>query len=346
MKIELTQKGKINSLKEFKLYTLSNDNQLSVRISTYGGIIAAVEMPDQHGKVENVVLGFETIQEYLSDTYKENCPYFGCLVGRYANRIAKGKFTLEGQEYTLAINNGPNHLHGGIVGYNNVIWEDKSFKTDEEVGLKLTYFSKDMEEGYPGNLEVEVTYTLNNDNELGIAYKAKTDKTTHANFTNHAYFNLNGGKKNILSHDLKINALTYTPCDDTLIPTGEILPVDGTAFDFSTAHKISDKMAALSTGYDNNFVINGKQGELREAAILSDTECGRKIEVFTTQPGMQLYTGYWIPDFNGKFGSYSGVALETQHFPDSPNQSQFPTTILRPEESFNEKTIYRFSLLK
>ncbi len=344
MNIKLTKTEKLDSGKEIKIYTLSNDHNISLTISTYGGIISSIKTPDRNGKVANIALGFENPADYRTEAYKGG-PYFGALIGRYANRIQKGKFTLNGQEYKLAVNNGPNHLHGGIIGFNDVIWQDKPFKNDQKAGLILTYLAKDMEEGYPGNLSVKVTYSLNNKNEFSIHYQATTDQATPINLTNHLYFNLNGVNKNILNHRIKLNADYYTPSDDTLIPTGEILSVNNTPFDFRTERELGSQLTSLPQGYDNNYVVAGIPGELKEATLLSDTESGRKIVLFTTQPGIQLYTGYWIPEYNGKFGHYAGVALETQHFPDSPNKPHFPNTILKPGELFDEKTVYKFGVL-
>ena len=329
------------------LYTLRNDNGITVKVTNYGAIITAIETPDKNGKKENIALGFKDLSDYLSNSYVENCPYFGAACGRFANRIANGKFALDGKEYILAINNGPNHLHGGITGFDKVVWVPKKIVKPNLVGVEMKYRSLHMEEGYPGNMDITITYSLNHKNELHIDYKAVTDRSTVVSLTNHSYFNLTGCKENILGHTLKVNSKTRTVNDETLIPTGEIADVTGTSFDFSAPAKIGDKIGGLPDGYDLNFVLNNNN-KLEKAALLWEETSGRTIEVYTTEPGIQLYTGYYIAEMKGakgeKYGRYSGLALETQHFPDSPNHPEFPTTNLKPGETLKSKTIYKFGV--
>lgn len=345
MKVTKSLFGQTNEGVEVDLFTLSNDNQVTVKITNYGAIVTSIETPDINGEVDNIACGFEKLEDYLSPVYLGSYPYFGCVCGRCCNRIDKGQFTLEGKNYSLAVNNGPNHLHGGLIGYDRRLWMGETVEEDVKVGVKLTLLSPDMEEGYPGNLKVTCTYTLNNNNELNIEYTAETDQTTIVNLTNHTYFNLTGGKKNILSHELELPAKTYTDSVDA-IPTGEIVSVEGTPNNFLVKKKLGLDIAELPTGYDLNFVLDNEVGELVYAGSLSEETSGRMVEVFTTQPGIQLYTGYWIPeltiDGKKKFGSYSGVALETQHYPDSINKPNFPSVTLTPGEVFYQKTSYIF----
>ncbi len=347
MKITSKTFGKTGDGRDVQLFTLLNDRQLTIRITNYGGIVTAVEMPDKNGKIENVVCGFEHLENYLDETYLNNYPYFGAIIGRYANRIAKGKYQIDGVTYTGAINNGENHLHGGLIGFDRRVWTPETIEEAGKVGLKLTYLSPDGEEGYPGNLKVSCIYTLDNENKLGLHYEAETDQATVINLTNHTYFNLTGGKQKILDHELQINATKITESAN-LIPTGNIIPVHGTPFDFTASKKLNRDIASLAEGYDNNFVFDNEAGRLIEAATLTEETSGRQVKVYTTQPGMQLYTGYWIPELTvdgvKRFGSYSGVALETQHYADSPNHPGFPSTILRPGETFSQTTVYQFGL--
>jgi len=342
MKINSAKFGQLQDGSSVELFTLSN-NEITVKILNYGAIITAIDMPNKNGSIENVVCGFENLETYLSDEYLGSYPYFGAIIGRFGNRIAKGHLEIEGKTYDMAINNGPNHLHGGAVGFDRKLFDAEIIKNETEVGVKLTYLSPDGEENYPGNLKVTCIYTLNEDNELGIQYYAETDKTTVVNLTNHSYFNLTGQKENILNHELELTATKMTEMVEQ-IPTGKIIPVVGTAYDFTSAKKLN--AAGLEMGYDDNFVLDNEDGELELAGCLSEAKSGRKIEVYTTQPGMQVYTGYWNPELviNGqkKFGSFSGIALETQHYPDSVNQAKFPTTLLKPGEIYDEKTVYKF----
>ncbi len=333
------------------LFTLSNVNGMVVRITNYGAIVQSLLVPDREGKIEDVVLGYDQLNDYLKDS-----PYFGAIVGRYGNRIARGKFRLENNEYTLQTNNGVNHLHGGIKGFDKVVWNAEPIKYENEVSLKLSYLSPDGEEGYPGNLSAIVIYTLTNNNELKIEYQATTDKPTLCNLTHHSYFNLSGNcQRNILNHRLWINANHFTPVDSTLIPTGEILPVKDTPFDFSTARAISeridweDEQLKFGLGYDHNWVLNDVDGSLKLQASLYDSVSGRLMEILTVEPGLQFYSGNFLNGSQvGKAGKVyhfrNGLCLETQHFPDSPNKPNFPATILKPGETYETQTVYRFSV--
>jgi aldose 1-epimerase len=334
-----------------KVYTLRNSRGVEAKITNYGGIVIALRVPDRNGKFDDVVLGFKTVQEYM----KKNDPYLGAIIGRYGNRIAKGRFTLNGVEYKLAVNNGENHLHGGIKGFDKVIWSGRQIRTKDGPAVVLTYLSKDGEEGYPGNLRVRVVYTLTSKNELKIDYSATTDKHTVINLTHHSYFNLAGeGNGDILNHQLTINADRFVPTDAGSIPTGELRKVAGTPFDFLTSTAIGarinqdDEQLKLGNGYDHTFVINGTPGQLRLAATARETSSGRVMEVWTTEPGMQLYTGNFLDgSLTGKSGKpyprRSGFCLETQHFPDSPNQPSFPTTTLKKGATYKSTTIYKFT---
>jgi len=326
------------------LYTLVNHSGITMKVTNYGGIITSLLVPDKNGKAADIVLGYDSLPGYL-----EAPSYFGALIGRYGNRIANGKFTLDGTEYVLAKNNGPNHLHGGVNGYDKVVWEAEEFKTDSAVGIKLHRLSKDGEEGYPGNLDVTVTYTLNDDNNLVFDYTATTDKATPVNLTQHSYINLAGGG-DIKTHELMISASKYNVVDSTLIPTGELREVKGTPFDFTTMKPIGKDLEATGgnpVGYDHNFILDTKS--ISELAVrVVEPNSGRIMEVYTDQPGVQFYSGNFLDGtITGKsgtiYGQYTGFCLETQHFPDSPNQPAFPTTILKPGEKYHTTTIYKFS---
>jgi len=331
-------------------YILNNDKGMEVSIITYGAIIQSLYAPDRNGKLEDVTLGYDNLADYVKDS-----PYFGAIVGRYGNRIAKGKFSLDGSEYTLATNNGENHLHGGIKGFDKVVWKAEPMKKDGAVGLKLNYLSPDGEEGYPGNLDLTVTYWLNNANEILIEYLATTDKATPCNITHHSYFNLTGEvKSSILDHELWINADRMTPVDAGLIPTGILAVVADTPFDFNEATKIGariseeDEQLEYGGGYDHNWVLNGVDGTLKLQASLYEASSGRYMEVLTQEPGLQFYSGNFLDGSNvGKGGKVyahrNGLCLETQHYPDSPNQKTFPSTTLRPGEKYETKTMYKFS---
>ena len=332
--------------KKVYLYTLTNKNGTQVKITNYGGIVTSWVAPDKNGKKSSIVLGFDSLSGYLAKP-----PYFGALIGRYGNRIGKGTFKIDTATYKLATNNGENHLHGGNKGFDKVVW-DATPAADSSASLSLNYLSKDGEEGYPGNLKVTVVYTLTDSDELNVEYTAETDKATPVNLTNHSYFNLTGDVNNtILDHSLQINADKYTPVDKGLIPTGELKDVKGTAFDFLQPHKIGERIAAVEGGYDHNFVLNKKGTDLDLVATLSDSVSGRKLEVYTQEPGLQFYSGNFL---DGTFKTSDGrpinvhtaLCLETQHFPDSPNKPAFPTTIVKPGEKYHTVTKYKLIVNK
>jgi aldose 1-epimerase len=331
------------------VYQMTNANGLKAAITNYGGTMVSLIVPDKNGTMEDILLGFET-----AEGFAKNTEYINALIGRYGNRIAKGKFTLDGRDYTLAGNNHGNALHGGLKGFDKVIWNAEPFETPDGVGIKLGYTSKDMEEGYPGNLTVNVIYTLTNSNELTIEYRAMTDKPTVCNLTNHNYYNLTGNAKdNILGHILTLNADRFTPVDSGLIPTGELRSVKGTPMDFTKPMAIGarinnkDQQLEYGLGYDHNWVLNKKGDEMSLAATLYEPRSGRVMEIWTEEPGVQFYSGNFLKGtFTGKYGVvYNqrwGLCLETQHFPDSPNHPTFPTTTLRPGELYKTKTVHKF----
>ncbi len=335
--------------KAVELYTLTNANGMQVAITTYGGIVVSLTAPDREDNYADVVLGFDDLDGYLAGH-----PYFGAIVGRYGNRIAKGKFSIDDKEYTLATNNDENALHGGLVGFDKKVWRGRGAVNRMGVALTLVMQSDDGDEGYPGNLEVKVVYTLTNDDELKIDYTATTDKATPVNLTNHSYFNLAGqGSGDILGHELTINSSRFTPVDKGLIPTGQLKPVDGTPFDFRKATAIGTRIEAddeqleFGGGYDHNFVLNADADDLVLAASVHEPKTGRVMEVYTTEPGVQFYCGNFLDGSNvGKGGKVynhrNGFCLETQHFPDSPNQPDFPSTILEPEDEYRTTTVYKF----
>ncbi|MBI9017075.1 MAG: galactose mutarotase [Phycisphaerae bacterium] len=341
--------GSTGDGKKVDVYTLTNANGVQVEITNYGAIVVSLKVPDRNGEIADITLGYDKLEDYIKDT-----PYFGAIVGRYGNRIAKGKFTLDGKGYTLATNNDENHLHGGIKGYDKVVWEAEMVERCDSVGLKLSYLSKDGEEGYPGNVQITVTYLLNNDNELDIEYHATTDKATPFNPTHHSYFNLAGqGNGDILNHQMMINADRFTPVDAGLIPTGQLKSVKGTPMDFTTPTAIgkrvnqNDQQLVYGKGYDHNWVLNDWDGKMNSAAKVYEPTSGRVMEVLTTEPGIQFYCGNFLDGSNvGKGGKVYehrfGFCLETQHFPDSPNQKDFPSTILKPGETYSHRTIYKF----
>lgn len=344
--------GKLADGQAVDLYTLTNANGMVVKITNYGGIITHWMAPDKDGQMADVVLGFDSL-----DAYVANNPFFGALVGRYGNRIAKGSFTLDGQTYPLVTNNGPNHLHGGTKGFDKMLWKAEEVKDGSSVGLALTYTSKDMEEGYPGTLDVKVTYTLTDDGELKIDYDATTDKPTIVNLTNHSYFNLTGLKRDVLEHEISIDSDSLVEVDGTLIPTGKLIPVEGTPFDFRTARPIGERIDDMADaqiknggGYDHCWVVQGGDGSLKKIATVYEPTSGRVMEVSTTEPGVQFYTGNFLNGkVSGKGVTYTkrmGFCLETEHFPDSPNQSQFPTVVLRPGEKYHTTTVYQMSVKK
>jgi len=345
--IEQKPFGKTKDGKDVSVFTLINGHGVKVRLIDYGATLISVEAPDKAGKTANITLGFPTLAGYL-----ERHPYFGSTVGRYGNRIAGGKFKLDGKEYSLATNNGPNHLHGGIKGFDAVMWKAEVLK-GRDSAVRFTYTSPDGEEGYPGKLDVTVTYTLTHNNELKIDYEAKTDKATVVNLTNHAYWNLAGaGSGTILKHVLTLAADKYLPIDDTSIPTGRLADVKGTPFDFTTPHAIGERIDEVkkdphkTKGYDHCFVLRGQQGKLELAAKAKDPVSGRVMEIFTTEPGVQLYCGNFLGGGAGEGGykQHEAFCLETQHYPDSPNQPSFPSTVLKPGETYRSTTVHKFSV--
>ncbi len=335
--------------KAVRLYTLRNAQGMTAEIITYGAIVVSLTAPDKDGNFDDIVLGYDNLADYIEVT-----PYFGAIVGRYGNRIGKGKFTLDGTTHTLATNDGENHLHGGLKGFDKVVWADEPVDRSDAVGVKLSYLSKDGEEGYPGNLKVSVTYLLTNKNELRIEYEATTDKATPINVTHHGYFNLTGGERNILGHELMLNADKFTPVDAGLIPTGEMPLVAGTPMDFRKRTAIGDRIdndyeqLEFGGGYDHNWVLNKKGKHMTLAAEVYEPTTGRLMTVWTSEPGIQFYAGNFLDGtITGKgnvvYKHRYGFCLETQHYPDSPNKPDFPSTILRPGRVYETTTIYRFS---
>jgi aldose 1-epimerase len=333
------------------LITLRNRNGIEVKVLTYGGIIMSLKTPDKSGAIDDIVLGFDDLP-----SYETKSPYFGCIIGRYGNRIAKGKFSLEGTTYTLATNNPPNHLHGGNKGWDKVVWAFDTFNNAKGSGVILTHTSKDGDEGYPGTVKAKVTYTLNEQNQLIVDYEATTDKATVINLTQHSYFNLAGTKANdILGHELMLNAGQYTPVDATLIPTGQLTNVEGTPFDFRTSTAIgarigaTDKQIEYGKGYDHNWVLTRTGAGLSEAARVVEPITGRTMTIATTEPGIQFYSGNFLDGkLNGKGGRQyphrAGFCLETQHYPDSPNHANFPSTTLKPGETYKSQTVFTFGV--
>lgn len=349
MDIDVDTFGVAPDGQQIRLYTLRNANGLEARIMNYGAIVVSLEVPDRKGELDDIVLGYDNLQSYI-----ENSPYFGAIVGRYGNRIGKGRFKLDGLEYALATNNNENHLHGGYKGFDKAVWSDESLWQPDGVGVKLTYLSKDGEEGYPGNLKATVAYILTNDNELKIEYEAATDKATPVNLTHHGYFNLTGAERDILGHVLLLNADRFTPVDAGLIPTGELTPVKGTPMDFTKPTPIGARIDSeyeqlkAGGGYDHNWVLNKDGKRMTLAAKVYEPTTGRLMEVWTTEPGIQFYAGNFLDGtITGKEGKVYqhrwGFCLETQHYPDSPNQPDFPSTILRPGQKYETTTVYRFT---
>ena len=343
--------GKLPDGRSVDLFTLRNRKGMEVKITNYGGIITHINVPDKNGKFEDVTLGFDSLSGYLQEH-----PYFGAIVGRYGNRIAKGAFSIDGKMYKLATNNGPNHLHGGLNGFDKHLWEAEMMEGRTSMTIRLKTVSADGEEGYPGELQVQVDYTLFNNNELHISYSAKTDKPTHVNLTNHAYFNLTGNAKNtILGHELQINASHFTPVNETLIPTGEIASLNDSPLDFRATKligrdiNVEERQLKYGGGYDHCWVLDKEPDNPKPqlAATAYDPNSGRALEVLTTEPGIQFYTGNFLDgSLIGKndiaYQKRTGFCLETQHYPDSPNQPNFPTTLLKPNETYRTTTIYRF----
>ncbi len=350
MSLEKTAFGKTEDGQEVNLYTITNKNGLVLKLINYGATIIAVETPDKNGKLANITLSFPTLAGYT-----QRHPYFGSTVGRYGNRIAKGKFKLGDEEYTLATNNGPNHLHGGEKGFDAVVWQAEEVKTENSTGVKFSYTSKDGEEGYPGKLDTTVTYSLTNDDQLMMEYTATTDKDTVVNLTNHCYWNLGGADSgDILKTELTINADKYVPIDADSIPTGELADVAGTPMDFTKSTPIGARIDELkkephtTKGYDHNYVLRGQGGALELAAVAKDPTSGRVMEILTTEPGIQLYCGNFLDgsEGNGGFKQHEAFCLETQHYPDSPNQPSFPSTLLKAGDTYKSTTVHKFSVEK
>ncbi len=353
----VTPFGKTKEGVDVQLFTLTNAHGLKATITNFGGTLTSLLVPDKNGKLGDIVLGFDNLAGYTSDVFLKENPYFGALIGRYGNRIAKGQFTLAGKHYQLPINNPPNSLHGGTIGFNRRLWAATPGTSADGPTLTLKYLSKDGEEGYPGNLSVTVVYTLTNNDALRLDYAATTDKPTVLNLTNHSYFNLNyGHDKDILGHELTLNADRFTPVDNTLIPTGKLQAVAGTPMDFWQPHAIGERIAqvpgAAPGGYDHNWVLADKPRAAPElAATVYEPTTGRTMQVYTDQPGVQFYSGNFLKgNLKGKgevaYPQHYGFCLETQHFPDSPNEPQFPSTVLRPGETFHSVTEYRFGVRK
>lgn len=343
MEIQKEPFGTTPDGEEVDLFTLKNNNGIIAKVTNYGGILTSLLVPDKEGNLEDVVLGFDELQSYL-----DGHPYFGSVVGRYGNRIAKGKFTVDGVEYTLAVNNGENHLHGGLVGFDKKVWSAEPFRNENGEGLKLSYVSKDMEEGYPGNLTVIVTYLLTHENEFKIDYQATTDKTCPVNLTHHSYFNLNAGRSNVLDHEMMINANRVVVVNEGLIPTGELRSVEGSVMDFLSPQPIGSRIDQVEGGYDHTYVLNKGDKEMVLAAKVYEPASGRIMEVFTSEPGVQFYTGNFLDgSLTGKgsivYEKHHGFCLETQHFPDSPNQPEFPSVLLKPGDTYTHSTVYKFS---
>jgi aldose 1-epimerase len=347
MSIQKQSIGKTPDGTQVDEYTLANGAGLRIKIMTYGATLTQVEMPDRNGKPGVVTLYLDSLDDYIAGH-----PFFGSVVGRYANRIAKGKFTLDGVQYTLATNNGPNHLHGGNKGFDKAVWKAEPAEGDGCVSVKFTHTSPDGDEGYPGTLVATATYTLTDDNQLKMEYTATTDKATHVNLTNHAYWNLAGaGSGDVLGHQLMINADRYLPVDDGLIPLGELAPVKGTPMDFTQPQAIGSRIGQVEGGYDHCYVLNRrKAGELCLAARVVEPRSGRVMEIYTTQPGIQLYTGNFLDGSLTVAGKpcnkHYAFCLETEHYPDSPSRPEYPSTVLRPGETYREVTIHKFSVEK
>lgn len=344
MKISSGHFGFLPDKREAILFTLENKNGVKIKITNYGGTIISLEVPDKDGSLADVVLGMPDWAGWIENPY-----YFNCIVGRTCNRIGGARFTIDGKEYKVSANHGEVSLHGGFKGFHQKLWNVKTFNDTDKTGIELEYISMDGEEGFPGNLSVKAIYTLNDENEFSMEFFAETDKATPVNLTNHAYFNLQGeGSGEIYSHELMINADKITATDSNSIPNGELTAVAGTPFDFTEPHQIGERIEQLYKGYDNNFVLRNQTGKIDSAATVYDPKSGRILEVFTTEPGVQLYTSNWFDgSLSGKCGkphtNHTAFCLETQHYPDSMNHAEFPNVILRPGEKFYSKTVWKFS---
>lgn len=343
MDIQRAPFGSLPDGREVEIYALKNKRGLEARLMSLGATLVGLEVPSRDRRPADIVLGHDTLEGYI-----RHRAYFGCVVGRYANRIAKGRFTLDGVEYALARNNGDNHLHGGIHGFDKAVWKARQVEGEGAAGVEFTYLSPDGEEGYPGNLACAATYWLTEDNELRLVYEAETDKATPVNLTNHSFFNLAGqGNGDILGHELMLRAGRFTPVDEGLIPTGEIREVGGTPMDFTGPRAIGSRIAEVGDGYDHNYVLDGSPAGPALAARVREPRSGRVMEILTTEPGVQFYTGNFLDgSITGKAGKayrrHYGFCLETQHFPDSPNRPRFPSTILRPGGTYRSETVHRF----
>ncbi|GGZ42333.1 aldose 1-epimerase [Echinicola pacifica] len=342
--LEVTVSNATVEGQEAQIYTLKNSNGLEVDLSNYGGVITRLMVPDKNGKLENVVLHYENLEGYSS-----SANYIGATVGRYANRIANGKFELDGKDYTLATNDGDHHLHGGDKGFNKVFWNAEIVKTENQAGVVLTYTSPDGEEGFPGELKTKVSFLLNDANDLTVAFEASTDQATIVNLTHHGYFNLSGLKENILGHELTINAADYTPVDSGLIPTGEVLAVEGTAFDFTSPHTIGERIAQVEGGYDHNYVLKTEaDGKMTKMAELYHPGSGRLMELYADSPAVQFYSGNFLDGSikvdGTSYDQYFGLCLEPQTFPNSPNEESFPSARLNPDETYRHTIKYHFGV--
>lgn len=331
------------------LYNLENSRGTNVTITNVGGIITSIKTADKDGAIGEISLGFDDPTYYLSDAYRNDLPYLGALVGRYANRIANGRFTIEGKQFELETNNSVNHLHGGVNSFDAKIWTPEVIEQAGKPALALSYLSPNLENGYPGNLQIRVIYSLSENNELGIKYEAHTDEATYLNLTNHCYFNLNKPGTKVYDHEVLMNAHSYTPKDESGIPLGTIELVENTPLDFTEYRKIGDRINAFADGYDHNYVIDGKAGELKLAAYLKEENSGRRVSFYTTEPGFQFYTGHYLSGNHGRdgasFSRSTGVCLEAQHYPNSPNVPSFPTTLLKPGQKYEQVTVYKFELI-
>ena len=348
MKISQQIMGQVEG-KDVFLFELRNPRQTVVKITNVGATITSIQTVDRSDVSAEIALGFDDPLYYISDAYLNDYPYLGATVGRYANRIKHGKFSIDGVDYQLEINNGNNHLHGGVKSFPTKIWNCESFEEVGRVGVKMSYLSPDMENGYPGNLKVEVIFTLTQENELVLDYKATTDKATHVNLTNHTYFNLQGYGNKIFDHNLVLYANLFTPKDNEGIPTGQIVQLNDSPLDFRMPRKIGERVGEFADGYDHNFVVTGLIGELRPGARAWEDTTGRTLDFFTTEPGFQFYTGHYLSDAHKRkgipMGPYTGFCLEAQHYPDSPNVESFPSTLLRPGQTYTQTTVYKFGVM-
>lgn len=343
MKVETAIFGRLSGKEEAQLFTIQNSQGITVKFSNFGGTIVSILTPDRKGRLQDIVLGFDSLEGYLGEH-----PYIGTLVGRYANRISKGRFALDGKEYVLAQNSGENHLHGGVKGYDKVLWSYSPYADIDRAGIMMTYLSYDMEEGYPGNLKVNVNFSLNESNELIIEYTATTDKNTYLNLTHHGYFNLNGAKRNIYDHEIQINAGSYVETDKNLIPTGQIIKLKNGPLDLRNMKLIGPEIVKLENGYDHCYIIDKKKDGPELAAIVYHPASGRKMELYTTEPAVQFYSSNFLAGLTGKgnirYKKHLALCLEAQHYPDSPNHPHFPSTLLKPEGIYRQTTIHKFGI--